>query len=60
MYLIKLKQISADSALTILIYGLWEFLSSNFFANAKKLKLYVLYNNSGELRVPGDGDIRIS
>lgn len=45
MYLIIVIPISANTALTILIYGFEELLSSKFFAIAKLLKLYVLFNN---------------
>ena len=47
MYLIIVMLISADSALTILIYGDEDSLSSNFFAFAKLLNLYELFNNNG-------------
>jgi hypothetical protein len=47
MYLIIVKLVSAKTALTILIYGFEDSLSSRFFAIAKLLKLYVLFNNNG-------------
>lgn len=60
MYLIIVTLISADSALTILIYGFEDSLSRNFFAIAKMLKLYVLFNNNGVSRCRINRSIRIS